>query len=239
MDEIGLRVVGERLWLHVIGDGTVTAYRLGARSNVWKGYSCTAVHDILASYRRHLSDETDHSLYNAHRLRNLEAIIELEKEPDGRAAHMQLPLLEARDIAAHRYEAAGGPVPAPVRADTAAVWDACLESALAPYESLPPPARGHLRGHNLTRTLWTLRDVSLLFMADPAVPFTNSLAERVLRMAKLQLRIASCFRTRAGAERFAPMRGLVETTRQREWHLLDLLRLGPGTAGAQPHPVPP
>lgn len=28
MDEIGLRVAGTTLWLHVIGDDTVTAYRL-------------------------------------------------------------------------------------------------------------------------------------------------------------------------------------------------------------------
>ena len=47
---------------------------------------------------------------------------------------------------------------------------------------------------------------------------------RALRMAKLQMKIAGGFRTRAGAKRFAQMRGLIETARQREWHLLDLLR---------------
>ena len=34
------------------------------------------------------------------------------------------------------------------------------------------------------------------------------------------MKISDCFRTRAGAERFARMRGLVETARQWEWHLL-------------------
>ena len=36
MDETGLRVAGATLWLHVIGDGTVTGYRLGVRNDVWK-----------------------------------------------------------------------------------------------------------------------------------------------------------------------------------------------------------
>ncbi len=227
MDETGLRVAGETRRLHVIGDGTVTHYHLGARSDVWTGYSGTAVHDRLASYWKHLPDETVHAVCNAHLLRNLEEIVEWEQAPDGWAVRMQRQLLEARALTAHWYETTGGPVPAALRAETAAAWDACLAPVLDHYESLPPPARGRRRGHNLALALWTLRDACLLFMADPAVPFTNNGAERALRMAKLQMKIAGCFRTRAGAERFAQMRGLIETARQREWHLLDLLRRGP------------
>ena len=36
-------------------------------------------------------------------------------------------------------------------------------------------------------------------------------AERALRMTKVHIKIAGCFRTRDGAERFALLRGLVET----------------------------
>ena len=57
-------------------------------------------------------------------------------------------------------------------------------------------------------------------------------------MAKVHMKIAGCFRTPAGAERFALLRGLVETARQRQWPLLDLLRRGP-EAAALPQPVPP
>ncbi len=73
-------------------------------------------------------------------------------------------------------------------------------------------------------------------MADPAVPFTNNKEEWVLRIAKLQMKISGCFRTRAGTEGFALMRGLVETARQREWHHLDLLQRGPDAM--RPPPVP-
>ena len=237
MDETGLRVAGSLLWLHVLGDETVTAYHLGARGDIREGYAGTAVHDRFASYwHAALADETDHALCNAHLLRNLEEIVELEKAPDGWAARMQRLLLAARDLADHWCETTGGPVPEAIRRETGAAWDALLAPVLEHYESRPPPARGRHRGHNLARALWQEREACLRFMADPAVPFTNNRAERALRMAKLQMKISGCFRTRAGAERFALMRGLVETARQRAWPLLDLLRLGPD---AVPQPAPP
>ena len=239
MDETGLRVAGETLWLHVICDETVTSYRVGARGDIWQAYAGTAVHDRLASYWSQLPEETRHAVCNAHLLRNLEEIIELEKAPAGWAARMQQRLLEARDAADHWYKTTGGPVPEPVRQATAAAWDALLAPVLDHYESLPPPARGRRRGHNLARALWTLRDACLLFLADSAVPFTNNGAEQALRMAKLQMKISGGFRTRAGAERFARMRGLVETVRKQERNLLELLRQGSEASGTQPNPVPP
>ncbi|MCY3659589.1 MAG: IS66 family transposase, partial [Caldilineaceae bacterium] len=237
MDETGLRVAGETLWLHVICDGTLTCYRLGARGDIWKAHVGTAVHDRFAPYLSRLPDETAHGLCNAHLLRNLEEIVELEKAPDGWAARMQRLLLESRDVAAYWSDTTGGPVPEPVRAQTAAAWDALLTPVLDHYESLPPPARGRRRGHNLALALWELRDACLLFLADPRVPFTNNQAEQALRMARLQMKISGCFRTREGAERFARMRGLAETARKRGQTLLDLLRLDPDEPW--PDPVPP
>ena len=73
-------------------------------------------------------------------------------------------------------------------------------------------------------------------MADPTMPSPHNGAKRGLRMTKPRMKISSCFRTRAGAEHFAHMRGLVETTRKREQHLLDILRRDPDAT--LPHPVP-
>ena len=237
MDETSLRVAGERVWLHVICDGEHTFYRLGGRGDVWTAYrGGTAVHDRLASYWK-LPAGILHAVCNAHLLRNLEEIVEREPTADSWAARMQRLLLEARDTAAHWFDATGGPVPEAVREATAAAWDALLEPVLTHYEELPRPARGRRRGHNLALALWHLRDACLRFMADPAVPFTNNLAERALRMAKLQMKISGCFRTPDGAQRFAQVRGLAETARQRGQSLLDLLRLDPDEPW--PEPVPP
>ena len=239
MDETGLRVAGAMRWLHVSCDDRFTHYRLGARSAIWAEYTGIAVHDRLASYWTRLSDETAHGVCNAHLLRNLEEIVELEKAPDGWAAAMQTLLREARDTAVHWCNTTGGPVPEPVRRQTAAAWDALLAPVLDHYESLPPPACGRHRGHNLALALWTLRDACLLFLADPRVPFTNNLAEQALRMAKLQMKISGGFRTPAGAERFVRMRGLIETARKQGHNLLDLLRLDPEAPVPWLDPVPP
>ncbi len=238
-DETGLRVAGALRWLPVSCDDRFTYYRLGARSAIWTEYVGIAVHDRLASYGTRLSDETAHGVCNAHLLRNLEAIVELEKAPDGWAAAMQTLLREARDTAGHACDTTGGPVPEPVRRATAAAWDALLAPVLDHYESLPPPACGRHRGHNLALALWTLRDACLLFLADPRVPFTNNRAEQALRMAKPRMKISGGFRTPAGAERFARMRGLIETARKQGHNLLDLLRLEPQAPVPWPDPVPP
>ena len=139
---------------------------------------------------------------------------------------MQRLLIEARDTAAHWPGTTGGPVPEAVRRETAAAWEALLKPVLEHYESLPPPTRGRgrRRGHNLALALKKEREACLRFLADPAVPFTNNRAERALRMAKVHIKLAGCFRTRDGAERFALLRPL-----------LDFLRRGP-EAAVRPQP---
>ena len=228
MDETSLRVAGERVWLHVLCDGTLTCYRLGGRGDVRAAYrGGTAVHDRFAAYWSRLPAGIRHAVCNAHLLRNLEEIVEREPTADSWTARMQRLLREARDTARDWFDETGGPVPAAVRAATADAWDALLEPVLTHYEELPRPARGRRRGHNLALALWELRDDCLRFMADPAVPFTNNRAERALRMAKLQMKISGGFRTPDGAARFAQVRGLAETARQRGQSLPGLLRLDP------------
>ena len=113
-----------------------------------------------------------------------------------------------------------------------------LASTWTTTRGLPPPAGdGRHRGYSLA--LWTLRDAGLLFLADLQVPFTNSRAEQVLRMAKLQMKISGGFCTPGGAERFARMRGLIETARKQGYNLLDLLRLEPEAPVPWPDLVPP
>ncbi len=62
------------------------------------------------------------------------------------------------------------------------------------------------------------------------VSFTHNRAEQVLRMVKLQMKISGGFRSVAVAERFAHVRGLLETTRVQGRDLL---------AALQPDPVSP
>ncbi|MXZ23472.1 MAG: hypothetical protein F4Y80_01175 [Caldilineaceae bacterium SB0665_bin_21] len=177
------------------------------------------MHDCLASHLSSLPDETEHGVCNTHLLHNLEEIVEQEKEPNGWAVRMQRLLLKTRDVAVHGFDTVGSPVPEPEPScqATTTVWDAFLALVLDRYESLSPPALA----------LWTLRDACLTVHGQPCRALANNLAEQALRMTKLQMKILSGFRTRAGAERFVRMRGLMETARKQERNLLDLLWLGP------------
>jgi transposase len=60
-------------------------------------------------------------------------------------------------------------------------------------------------------------------MYDLDVAFTNNQAERDLRPVKIHRKISSCFRSQAGAQRFAHVRSYLSTTRKHDVGALDAL----------------
>jgi transposase len=86
----------------------------------------------------------------------------------------------------------------------------------------PPPVktpgrRGRLKrtkGRNLLERLIREKHGVLAFAFNPEVPFTNNLAGRDIRPAKVKQKISNCFRTFKGAEIYARIEGFVSTTRK-------------------------
>ena len=78
-------------------------------------------------------------------------------------------------------------------------------------------------GHNLLLRLSTRKQDVLRFLADPAVPFTNNLAERDGRMMKLRQKISGGFRSEEGAHDFAVIRSVLSTARKQGWNIIDAL----------------
>ena len=58
------------------------------------------------------------------------------------------------------------------------------------------------------------QDAVLAFAFNQNVPFTNNLAERDIRPAKVKQKISNCFRTFSGAEIYARIEGFVSTARK-------------------------
>ena len=63
----------------------------------------------------------------------------------------------------------------------------------------------------------------LRFLSDPAVPFTNNLAEQDGRMMKLRQKISGGFRSEDGAKDFAVIRSMLSTARKQGWNILRTL----------------
>ncbi len=68
----------------------------------------------------------------------------------------------------------------------------------------------------------------LRFALDPSVPATNNLAERLLRLHKIQRKISGCCRSVAGAVAQANLRTMPETARMQGWNVFETLEGRPG-----------
>ena len=70
------------------------------------------------------------------------------------------------------------------------------------------------KGRNLVERLIREQDAVLAFAFNKEVPFTNNLAERDIRPAKVKQKISNCFRTFTGAEIYARIEGFVSNARK-------------------------
>jgi transposase len=75
-------------------------------------------------------------------------------------------------------------------------------------------------GKNLLDALLSRAEQVLAFVDDFTVPFTNNLAERDLRMIKVQQKISGTFRSEPGATAFCTIRSSLITMRKQGGSML-------------------
>ncbi len=235
-DESGLRVEGKLQWLHVASTEYLTDYTVHAKrgqaameaAGILPGFTGRGLHDHWKSYLAYT--DCTHALCNAHHLRELKFI----REQYGQAWAETLATLLVEIKTAVDADQADGQTALP--ADTRAAFDHRYEEALHAGYRLnprPPPvgAGGKPRGRpaqspplNLLDRLRDFKTETLAFMHDFRVPFDNNLAERDVRMVKVKQKVSGGFRTPAGAQGFAQIRGYLSTARKQAVNVFTAIR---------------
>jgi transposase len=238
MDETGFRIGGKTQWLHIASTIWLTFYRTSPkRGSLSRNVLGIVVHDHWKPY--YTLKGVLHALCNAHHLRELQALVEIEKEDWARkmqrllrrACHASNLAREQRVTLSPRFIAL-----------IERCYDAILTDGFVFHEAQPAlistarKRRGRVprrTGHNLLRRLRDRKLDVLRFLSDPTVPFTNNLAEQDGRMMKLRQKISGGFRSVDGAEDFAVIRSLLSTARKQGWDILQALASRPGRLVAE------
>src|SRR6266566_4947735 len=231
-DETGLYVAGQRHWMHVSATEHLTHYAVHPKRGkealdaigILADFHGVSVHDGWRSYWQFLCQ---HALCNVHHLRDLTFLHE-EQHQDW-AAQMKT-LLLAIKAAVDQARTIGLTSLHPLEvADWKAQYVALLQEGYRANPPDPPPEAGK-RGRrkqsaarNLLDRLSTHQEAVLLFLDNFVVPFDNSLAERDIRMVKVQQKISGCFRSEAFAAAFCRIRGYLSTLRKQGLAVLTAL----------------
>jgi transposase len=231
MDETGFRIGGKTRWLHVACTALLTFYRVCTkRGSLLANVAGIVVHDHWKPY--YTMPGVLHALCNAHHLRELKALVEIEKEEWARKMQR---LLRRACHAANLARERGGPPKPSLIALIERRYDAVVAEGLAFHTAQAPLARSvtggrkprgrapRRTGHNLLLRLAARKQDTLRFLHDPAVPFTNNQAERDGRMMKLRQKISGGFRSIEGAMDFALIRSFLSTAKKQGWAIIDAL----------------
>lgn len=231
-DETGLYVAGKRHWMHVSATEQLTHYAVHIKRGhdaldaigILTDFHGVSVHDGWQAYWRYACE---HGLCNVHHLRELIFLYEqLQQIWAGQMKELLLDMKAAVDQA--RAEGRKALHPLEVQ-DWKTRYAALLQEGYQANPPDPPPQvsrRGRRKqspARNLLDRLSTHQEAVLAFLENFAVPFDNSLAERDIRMVKVQQKVSGCFRSVTGAHAFARIRGYLSTLRKQGLPVLTAL----------------
>jgi transposase len=211
MDETGFRIGAKTNWLHVVCNGKYTHYRVSPqRKDMVEGVKGTLVHDHWKPYFQ--MTDVKHALCNAHHLRELRALEEIENEPWAFRMSKFLRLLNR--------------LKAPPLDRVSRLYDQIVHRGLAFHEQQSSFGNRKKRiGHNLLLRLKNFKDAVLRFVTSQGVPFTNNQAEQDIRMMKVKQKISGGFRTLQGAQTFCTIRGFISTQRKQSKNIFQSISL--------------
>lgn len=225
LDETGFRVAGKTQWLHSVSTPNLTWYRIATKRKDLEpliGIRGIVVHDHWKPYYQ--LEDVLHQLCNAHHLRELKALSEIENEAWAKSMKQLLCLANKYS---YRYPQT---IPKSIETRLKKLYQSIIRRGLDFHDSQPPLARQGNRGrvkrrvgHNLLLRLQNFSEDVLRFLNQVDIPFTNNQAERDLRMMKCKQKISGCFRCTERAADFANIRSVLSTAKKQNLNLLQVL----------------
>jgi len=224
-DETGVRVKGLLQWLHSAGTAMLTYYfphiNRGKTAmdamGILPSFEGIAVHDHWDSYYRY--ENCTHSLCNAHHLREL---IFFSEQKEVWAEKIITCLLDAK-----KETSAGLIVESRIKYYRNKMGRLLNEGLLEHPEAIKQGNRhGRVKQSKATNLLLRLKNDKndvLRFVTDHRVPFDNNLAERDIRMVKVQQKVSGSFRSSSGAESFCTIRSFLSTARKQGHSLYEAI----------------
>jgi transposase len=228
-DETDIRINGSSAWVHVARTGFLThlashthrgqaAFNATGILNQFKG---TLVRDGWFSYKWY--EQCQHSLCNAHLLRDLIYIGEAEPHHQLWTTALAKLLIEIKDAVETARNDSQTALGSERQKEFLSRYDSLIAQAEEAMRSSPEhKSAGLTAGKLLTRFIKNKTEL-LRFMTDFAVPFDNNGSERDLRMLKLQQKITGCFRTTEGVQIFCRVRSYLSSARKQGKSLLAAL----------------
>jgi transposase len=230
-DETGININGNLHWMHNASTPAVTSHNVhkkrGSKAfdeiGILPEYRGKAMHDHWVPY---LNYECEHLLCNAHHIREL--IFAYEEENQFWAKKMIELLCEAKREKEKAVENGES-----LKTEVLKSYEKRYKKILTEgFKNNPPPVpdvevkRGRKKKGKILSLLERLRDYqkeTLAFMYGPDIPFDNNLAERDIRMVKVQQKISGLFRSFSGAEQFCLIRSFMSTARKQGYNIIDAI----------------
>jgi len=232
-DETGIRVYGMLHWLHVNCTRELTHLAWHASRGreamdeigIWPRFAGRGMHDRFVSYDAY---NCAHSICGAHLVRDCAGVAEQEHQEW--ASEMQDFLLDLHEACQQWRLLHLTAVPAIERDEWVARY---FEILAAGYAAQPPPPTSSVGSHkgrqkqskakNLLDALLARAEQVLASLDDLRIPFTNNQAERDLRWAKVQQKIAGTFRSATGVTAFCRIRSYLSTMQKQGHPMLSAL----------------
>jgi len=184
------------------------------------GYTGVATHDFWKPYNKY---DCQHSLCNAHLLRELTGV--------SQNSDQQWPKMMGDLLMCIKHHVDNDFLDTKLIQRFSEDYDhiTCFgmnENAPDPESNVRSKKRGHkkqtIARNLLDRFIGYKKDI-LRFMYDLNVSFDNNLAERDIRMTKVQQKISGTFRSEQGARNFCRIRGYVSTISKNSISVIDAI----------------